>query len=195
MPDEPTRRADWVLAAVELLGRAGRHGTVCVRGESMRPTLRPGQRLAVEFSPEAPRTGDLLLFRQGDQLLVHRLLGAARPLRGRRRLRTRGDGVPTLDPPLDLDRIVGRVVAVEDGAAWRSTRRRTARAYAWLLARHDLFWAAVGAIARAIDRRSARRPWVPRLCPLVAAVDRRLLRGVHRALFHFAHARVPRPVP
>ena len=50
-------------AAVDLMGRAGRGGRVQVVGESMRPTLAPGDVLAVDFSPGTPRRGDLLLFR------------------------------------------------------------------------------------------------------------------------------------
>jgi hypothetical protein len=193
MRTDPKLKAELVLAAVELMGRAGRRGTVRVQGESMRPTLRPGQMLEVEFSPGPTARGDMLIFRQGETLLVHRLLGPARPHEGRPRLRTRGDGVLSLDPPLDLDRIVGRVVACEHREGWRSTRRRPARVYGWCLAWHGLFWAAVGVVLCRLDRRlpsSKIRRW---LLPVVQAVDRCLLRWVHRALFERLHAPVPKP--
>jgi hypothetical protein len=193
MQTDPQLRAELVLAAVELMGRAGRRGTVRVQGESMRPTLRPGQMLEVDFAPGRTARGDMLVFRQGQMLLVHRLLGPARPHEGRSRLRTRGDGVLTLDPPLDLDRIVGRVVAIEDREGWRSTRRLPARLYAGCLAWHDLFWAAVGVVLRRLDRRLPRAK-IRRWClPAVQAVDRRLLRCVHGALFARLHATVPKP--
>jgi hypothetical protein len=181
MPVESAKQREWVLAAVELMGHAGRRGTVRVRGESMQPTLRPGQLLAVDFAPQRLSRGDMLVFRQGDLLLVHRLLGSARPKDGRPRLRTRGDGTLGLDPPVDLDRVVGRVIALEDGSRWRTTRDRRARTYAWCLAWHDLFWAAVAGVS------PRRLQW------RVAVVDRRLLRAVHRTLFNRLHADVPRP--
>ena len=53
--------------------------------------------------------------------------------------------------------------------------------------------AVVGALARATDRRLERWGTRLRLRPQVGAVDRRLLRWVHRALFTRVHARVPPP--
>jgi hypothetical protein len=193
MQTDPKLRAELVLAAVELMGRAGRRGTVLVQGESMRPTLRPGQLLAVEFSPEVTARGDMLVFRQGDALLVHRLVGPAPPLDGQPRLRTRGDGVLELDPPVDLDRVVARVVAFKDGERWRSTRHRAARAYAWCLAWHNLFWAAVGVVLRRLEYRLKRSKSGLRLRPTARAVDRRLLRGVHRLLSRRMHRSVAKP--
>jgi len=193
MQTDPQLRAELVLAAVELMGRAGRNGTVLVQGESMHPTLRPGQMLAVEFSPDVTARGDMLVFRQGDALLVHRLVGPAPPLEGRPRLRTRGDGVLALDPPVDLDRVVALVVAFKDGEQWWSTRHRAARAYAWCLAWHDLFWAAVGVVLRRLERRPHGSKIAARLRPAAGAVDRRLLRCVHRLLSRRMHRRVAKP--
>jgi hypothetical protein len=182
-----------VLAAVELLGRAGRDATVRVQGDSMRPTLRPGQLLAVEFSAERLAVGDLLLFRQGDSLLVHRLLGDARPLDGHRRLRTRGDGVATLDPAVDLDRVVGRVTAIEDSGRWLSTTMGPAGAYARCLAWHNRLWAAAFAVAYYPERALGRVRVTLRLRAAVAALDRALLQLTHRVLFRRLHREVPRP--
>ena len=193
MSEDSGKLRELVLAAVDLMGRADRRGTVRVLGESMQPTLRPGQLLAVEFAPQRLARGDMLIFRQGDLLLVHRLLGPARPLEGRPRLRTRGDGTLALDPPVELDRVIGRVVAVADGEKWRTTRDRPARAYARCLAWHDLFWAGVATVTQRIDRGlyKLRIPW--RLRPAVASVERRLIRLAHRAFFDRVHADVPRP--
>ena len=81
MRSDPKLSTELVLAAVELMGRVGRDGTVRVEGESMRPALRPGQRLAVDFAPERLARGDVLVFRQGDALLVHRMLWRSRSTR------------------------------------------------------------------------------------------------------------------
>jgi hypothetical protein len=186
MESESGIRRDLVLAAVEMMGREGREGTVRVQGDSMRPTLVPDQLLAVQFTSSA-RHGDMLLFHQGGQLLVHRLLGAAPPLDGRPRLRTRGDGVLKLDPPVDLDRVVGRVVAFRDGGRWRSTEGLAARAYGRCLAWHDFFWAGVGAMLRRV---SIGR----RVFPAVEAIDRALIRLPHHLLYRRVHREVPGPV-
>jgi len=118
-----------VLAAVDLMGDAGRSGRVRVQGNSMLPTLLPGQELYVTFTSECPRRGEMLVFRQGDLLLVHRVLGHARPLNGKPRLRTRGDGVLVLDPAVDYERIIGRVEAFGDERGWRSAGGRAAALY------------------------------------------------------------------
>lgn len=180
-------------AAVELMGCAGRGGSVRVRGDSMRPTLLPGEVLAVEFSVDRIRGGDLLIFRQADYLVVHRFLGDGRGADGRPCLRTRGDGVLALDPPLEASRVVGRVIAVHRGGAWRSVQRRAARAYARALALHDLMWAAAGVASGRIDAmlgargsRLAVRPWVQRM-------DRWLLRLLDGLLFERIHPPAPRP--
>jgi len=180
-------------AAVELLGRGGRGGAVRVQGQSMLPTLLPGELLAVEFGSRNLRTGDMLLFRQADYLVVHRLLGPARRRGGVRCLRTRGDGVLGLDPPVDPARIVGRAIAVKRGQHWRGFESRAARVYARSLAWHDLFWAVTGVSAYFVDR-VLRRLRLPRgLVRRVGAVDRWLLQRVHGLLFDRLHPPVAPP--
>jgi len=166
---------------VELLGRAGRVGVLSIEGDSMRPTLRSGQRVAVEFGRGALERGDLVLFRQVDYLVVHRLLGPASREDGAPHLRTRGDGRSPLDPPLERARIRGRVVAVEHAGAWRDLDAPAARLYGLLVALHDLAWSAAAIAARRCDRR---------LEVAVAAGDRAALRAVHRVLYRACHRRV-----
>jgi hypothetical protein len=181
-------RPEVLLAAVDLMGREGRRGAVRVQGQSMRPTLAPQQLLAVEFGPERLRRGDMLIFQQGTALLVHRLLWRRGSARGPHLLRTRGDGTTTFDPPLAPGAVVGRVVALQDGAGWRSTRCRRARAYASCVAWHDLLWGAAGVLLRRVEQRlrgPARGPSPLRRA--LVATDRALLRGVHRLLFRPAH--------
>ncbi len=183
---DPTGKlgTDVLLAAVELMGRTGPRGRVRVRGESMRPTLTAGQELEIEFQPSRPSRGDMLVFRQGRDLLVHRCLGPARAVPGcESGFRTRGDGVPELDPTLNRQDVVGRVIAFADGKRWCSTRDRPARVYAWMVAWHARFWGAVAAGLRVADRRT---PWSLR--PLAVAADRGLLGLTHGLLFRLVHA-------
>jgi hypothetical protein len=185
--------SDILDAAVELMGRSGRLGTVRVRGTSMEPTLCETNVVAVDFAPRRVQRGDLVLFRQNDLLIVHRLVG-----RGRRRgvapyLRARGDARIRLDPPVAPDWVVGRVVALDSGHGWRSLRGGRARAYAWLVAWHDLAWAALGAVARAAERGLAGVGVRVHLEARAHRLDRLLLHGAHRMLFERMHARIDSP--
>jgi hypothetical protein len=183
-----------VNAAVALMGSAGRLGTVRVLGESMKPTVPPGSVLCVDFAPGELSRGDLLVFRQASYLAVHRLLGRATTPDGRPCLRTRGDCALALDPPVDRQSVIGRAVAVRRDGTWRDLNRRGARAYAALLALHDLGWAAAGVVAdRTADRflRALRLPLSLR--GGVARTDAALLRAVDRLFFRVVHPPAPLP--
>lgn len=179
--------------AVELMGRTGARGTLRVRGESMTPTLRPGDLVAVDFSQVSLRRGDILLFRQVDYLTVHRLLGTARLPDGGPCLRTRGDGRHRLDPALDRSRVHGRVFAVLKEGGWRDMRSGTARFYAQALALHDLAWAGAGVLAARFDRLVGLRGERRFLEAVTAFVDQKLLGLVHRVLFSLAHSQIDSP--
>jgi hypothetical protein len=180
-------------AAVELLGRSGVGGTFQVRGESMTPTLRAGDVVAVDFSRGPLRRGDVVLFRRAGYLTVHRLLGRTRAPDGRPCLRTRGDGRNGLDPPLDRSHVHGRVVAVLGDGGWRDMRAAGARFYARALAFHDLVWAALGVVASRADRLGEGVGWRLSLRSATAAMDQRLLGLLHRLLFASLHRSIDRP--
>ncbi len=187
---------EWLDAAVELMGRSGRGGVLPIQGRSMVPTIEPGQRVSVEFVHGPFRRGDLLLFRQMDYLVVHRLLGRSRRRPGQPdALRLRGDGVSVLDPPVEPSRVVGRVRAIESpgGVGWRSIEGRWARAYAGSVAAHALVWAALAVVARLGDRAVARLGAPTPFARWTAAMDRGLLGFAHRALFRTLHPSIPPP--
>ncbi len=173
--------------AMTLLARAEADRSIQVHGGSMSPTLASGSVIRVDFRQRSPRFGDLLVFRQADYLAVHRYLGTARLADGAICLRTRGDGILALDPPVEPSRVAGRVVALERNGVWRSLLPRRARVYAWLVAFHDLAFAAIGVLSGRADRRLGRAVLHPR----VEWLDRGLLRLAHAALFVLLHPRVP----
>ncbi|HVM00755.1 MAG TPA: nickel-type superoxide dismutase maturation protease [Egibacteraceae bacterium] len=74
------KRWRWALAAgAVLVGAAAAHGRFVVRGESMTPTLEPGDRLLVRRWPARARPGDLVVVVQPgppDRLVVKRLAAA-----------------------------------------------------------------------------------------------------------------------
>ena len=97
-------------AAFEL---AAEHGGGLLRfsawGRSMWPLLRPGDTAIAEPLEGAPRDGDVLVYRAGDRLVAHRLIGRLPD----GRLRLHGDFTLDEDAPLAPPSALGRVVAVE----------------------------------------------------------------------------------
>jgi hypothetical protein len=183
-----------VDAAVDLLALSEGYGLLPVEGDSMRPTLPPGSALWVKFTRESLRFGDLVVFRQSGVLVIHRLLGSARFPRGRPGLRTRGDALCNFDPEVGADRVLGRVVAFRRGDRWRSVSTRAARAYARLVALHDLLWSSVGVVVERGPDRWLRSVGI-RLSfrQEVARADRWLLQLADRWMFERLHPEVPDP--
>jgi hypothetical protein len=174
-------------AVVDLIGRTGGGVVLPMQGTSMVPLLGEGQLVAVDLSPFEPQIGDLLLYRQLDYLVVHRYLGPATHEDGHPTLRTRGDGCLGLDPPLERERVRGRVVAIETQGLWWRLDRGGARAWALAVAIHDLCWAGIGVLARRCDGVSLRLRLPVRTEPWVARLDRSTLHLAHRWLFRAAH--------
>src|SRR6266496_6846066 len=72
------RTAGLALLASVLLGVAARRARlepVLVQGESMRPTLEPGQRIAVGPVRGTPRRGELVVLRRPEREVVKRVVG------------------------------------------------------------------------------------------------------------------------
>jgi hypothetical protein len=176
-----------VDAALAMLG-AGRPTTLPIQGRSMEPTLPDGSQIVVDFAARSFRRGDLVVFRQGREVVVHRYLGRATFPDGRPCLRTRGDGLLYLDPPSAPESVLGRVLLLRRDGVWRDLRGRGATAYARCLAWHDYFWAACGVAA---ERLQGRRGGAWRL---TRRVDRALLRQVDGLLFTRLHRTAP-PIP
>lgn len=91
-------------------------------GRSMHPTIRENETVIVEpVSAPALAVGDIALFRSGEKLTAHRLIGidpepagAAGPAAAcRLRFITRGDACSACDPPAGPEHLLGKVVAVE----------------------------------------------------------------------------------
>lgn len=100
-----------------------------VEGASMLPTLPPGTEIVVVPLARPPRLGEILLFMEGEHLVVHRLVRRLGDL-----LVTQGDGRLTPDRPLRREQLVGRVVAANLGPQrhWPGRLESLGRSY-WLL--------------------------------------------------------------
>jgi hypothetical protein len=160
----------------------------------MIPTLKDGQRVAIRLSNGEPARGDLLLFRQVDYLVVHRLLGNTTGPNGEPRLRTRGDGRIALDPPLDPALVRGVVVAIEDDGCWWDLRGGGAKLYAIGVFLHDFLWAVAGMVARKLEGLLEKVGIALPVVGLAERVDRALLGLAHRLLFKPLHARYTLPL-
>jgi len=185
MQDDPSQPSGMLREqALDLM--LSTHGSVIVvvtQGDtSMVPHLRGGDAVLAVPLAAAPGRGDLLLYRQSDYWVVHRCLGRAVARDGRVGLRTRGDGRNVLDPLLAPDDVLARVTALRRRGVWHSLESRPARAYAQLLAWHDLFWAAAGVAARKAGLGRA-----------VAGVDLFSLRLSVPLAFPLFHRRIARP--
>ena len=93
--------------------KVGEIHRITVRGTSMLPLIRDGDVLVVTFSDEKLRRGDVVLFRQGNELLAHRALNLANRTN---LLLTKGDHLLQSDPKRSREQILGKVIAVERGA-------------------------------------------------------------------------------
>lgn len=83
-------------------------------GGSMRPLIRPGDWMLVEFGTVPPGLGDIVVFSRGELLVAHRVV-AQRHQQGTTLLITKGDSEPYNDPLLCYADILGVVRAVRHG--------------------------------------------------------------------------------
>ena len=90
----------------------------------MRPSIRDGDILLVApIDSSQVQRGDVILFQQGERVLVHRVLGRCRA--NQERLIVKGDAHWKPDPPLSTQQVLGRVVGLErSGNIIELVRRR-----------------------------------------------------------------------
>lgn len=166
--------------AVALLAGSGEETWLPVVGDSMRPLLEDGDRVAVRPGRFRPRLGDLAIFRQADYVVLHRLLGPARGAGEEGPYRARGDGRSRLDPPVVSAAIVARAVAIETRRGCFRLDASGARLYAVAVGLHALAWGALAAAVRPARAEGA-----------VARLDRTFLSVAHTLFFRLLHRRLP----
>src|SRR5579885_1120567 len=93
--------------ATEVLQTSGKL-ILQVTGWSMLPTIFPGDTLIVErCSASSTREGDIVLVSRDGRLIVHRLLGKTCEANRSSSIHTRGDSMPTVDPPVKERQLLG----------------------------------------------------------------------------------------
>jgi len=118
-------------AALTAWAEADHVSELPVQGTSMCPLLRPGDRVSVSHRTAGYRIGELLVYRTGSRLVIHRLRradAAGTLLMG-------GDCLPpSLDALVPRCSVLGRVVAVRTPTGGFSLISQRARLLNWLLA-------------------------------------------------------------
>jgi signal peptidase I len=92
----------------DILGR-GAGLQLRVTGKSMAPAICSGDVVAVEKTPpDALRLGDLIFYRKGERLVLHRILFAQHAGDHTIVFRTKGDAARSLDEPVQPGQVLGR---------------------------------------------------------------------------------------
>lgn len=118
-----TRDPARLAALCELWKAARRPVWLTLAGYSMAPTLLPGTKVKLDCGcrVEDCAQGDILAFRHGGSLIIHRLTtitGDTPAL-----YICKGDGNPHYDEPVEADAIVGKVVETQPPAVWIRLRK------------------------------------------------------------------------
>jgi signal peptidase I len=101
--------------ALDLLAGNLQEFSLPVQGNSMLPLIREGDLLLVRQSADDLKPGEILVFRQGDQLVAHRVLTIYQPMAGSVDYLTKGDHAMAPDPPISKKQVVGKVAAIRRG--------------------------------------------------------------------------------
>jgi hypothetical protein len=146
------------------------------RGSSMRPLIRPGAQMLVEFGVSAVHVGDIILFPLGEILVAHRVV-ARRWRPDSQVLIPKGDGEPYCDPALPTGDIIGVVRALRDGPDGPAVSVGCAGFAAWATARVSRVSGRGASLARRMAARlpeSMHRSMV-RAIPPIARVTARIV--------------------
>jgi signal peptidase len=106
--DTEAQREATCCELVESVVRRWGEARLKVTGSSMLPVVWPGDEITVSHSEYAElRTGHVILYRRNGRLIAHRIECVAQD-----QLIARGDSLLYLDPPVQPNEIVGRVVSI-----------------------------------------------------------------------------------
>ena len=91
------------------LSESGQRLKLEVISPSMLPILRPGDKIVVQNTgAESLEIGDVVIALRKGEFITHRLVGL-----GSKEYYTKGDNARYLDPPVKLESILGKVIAIE----------------------------------------------------------------------------------
>lgn len=99
-------------AMLDIWKQVGGETSLQVSGYSMYPLLAPGETVVVRHSDANIHAGDIVAFKRGRRIVVHRVLRVY-DLRGETVLLCRGDNNLFLDARVLTSAILGKVIAIE----------------------------------------------------------------------------------
>ena len=114
---------------------------VTIKGSSMATHLKDGCPALVKKA-EVLRPGDILVYKDGDELISHRLIRKRRNKNGEVFFQTKPDNGPALDEPVALNAILGKIVALrtnQDIIRLDNLRGCCIAFYFWLLSSAEAF--------------------------------------------------------
>jgi signal peptidase I len=105
IPGSSIDMIDTIIAILE----SGNSVVLPANGYSMFPTLRPGDRVLVKpvIKGEMPEPGSIVVFRDNNQLIIHRLIKILKSKTGKHKLIARGDSRPEDDNILPVEQLTG----------------------------------------------------------------------------------------
>jgi hypothetical protein len=106
-----------VQAAINLWMQAGKQSILTIHGWSMSPLLRDGDSILIDYNTAGIRPGDILAFRQGENLVIHRVIQIVRDGEEITRIVTKGDNNISLDPIVEPHQVIGCIIR-----SWRQSR-------------------------------------------------------------------------
>jgi len=169
---------------LDVWGQGGVLHMIPVAGHSMLPLLQNGDQVVVAHGWASGRRGDVVVFRRGDALVVHRVLrmynGNSEPM-----VITKGDNLSYFDAPLGANDIVGRVLAIKRGGRRLPLDTPVWRILGWLIAVSAWGWQALDGWSQRCEQRRVAPQMKRRLAFLrrsAWAIYSRALIGVQEVL-------------
>lgn len=141
-----------VKAALDIWEQADRQNLIPISGRSMLPLIQNGDVVLVAHGKSGVRRGDIIVFMQNNQMVAHRVLRAGTGGSSATFL-AKGDNNPYFDPPVTVDRIVGRVLKIERNGKWVAVDTPLWRALGWLIAVGMLTWLKFYALGRGVKQK------------------------------------------
>lgn len=141
-----------ISTALDIWKDQGKQHRISIAGNSMLPLMRDGDRVMVAHGNAGVQPGDVIVFWQSERLMVHRVIQID-VAREYSQFLTKGDNVSSFDPPVVVDQIIGRVMAIQRGDREISIDTRWWRMFGYWVARSTLSWYRLLAIGQHIKQR------------------------------------------
>jgi signal peptidase len=107
MAMEPQQRSELGCELVADVARSFGEVRLKVTGASMIPSIWPGDVITVHHNAASLQPGQIVLYSREGKLVAHRITRVRGDV-----LSTRGDSLPSSDPPIHAPDIVGHVISV-----------------------------------------------------------------------------------